>query len=175
MRQRVMIAIAIANRPALLIADEPTTALDVTIQAQIVEVLRRAQEESHAATLLVTHDLGLVNQTADRVAVMYAGRVVEYGDVYAIFSSPRHPYTIGLLKSMPRLRGDRESLIPIPGQPPSLLNPHTGCPFEPRCSLSRGRTPCRDEVPKLRRVSESVQVAACHFAEELESGLGAPP
>jgi oligopeptide/dipeptide ABC transporter ATP-binding protein len=175
LRQRVMIAIAIANRPALLIADEPTTALDVTIQAQIVEVLRRAQEESHAATLLVTHDLGLVSQTADRVAVMYAGRVVESGDVHGIFSAPRHPYTIGLLQSMPRLRGDTEWLTPIPGQPPSLLNAHIGCPFEPRCSLSRGRTRCRQELPKLRRVGEGSQVAACHFAEELEAGRrGAP-
>ena len=169
LRQRVIIAIAIANRPALLIADEPTTALDVTIQAQIVEVLKRAQEELHAATLLVTHDLGLVSQTADRVVVMYAGRVVESGDVYAIFASPRHPYTIGLLASRPRITGSSEWLTPIPGQPPSLLDAHSGCPFEPRCSLSRGRSRCREEVPALRRVGAGNQLAACHFAEELES------
>lgn len=174
MRQRVIIAIAIANRPTFLIADEPTTALDVTIQAQIVEVLRRAQVESHAATLLVTHDLGLVSQIADRVVVMYAGRVVEAGDVYAIFESPRHPYTIGLLESMPRLTGSSEWLTPIPGQPPSLLDNHRGCPFEPRCSLSRERSRCREEIPRLRPIGAG-QAAACHFAEELDSQRGAAP
>ena len=168
MRQRAMIAIAIANRPPLLIADEPTTALDVTIQAQIVEVLKKAQDESHAATLLVTHDLGLVSQVANRIMVMYAGRIVEAGDIYAIFASPRHPYTIGLLKSVPRLTGNSEWLTPIPGQPPSLLQVSAGCPFQPRCFLSQGRQRCMDEMPVLRRVAGRPQLAACHFAEELE-------
>ena len=167
MRQRAMIAIAIANRPSLLIADEPTTALDVTIQAQIVDVLKRAQEESDAATLLVAHDLGLVSQIADRVVVMYAGRVVETGEIHASFSSPRHPYTIGLLESVPRLTGAAEWLTPIPGQPPSLLSPPSGCPFHPRCFLSKGRARCRDEMPALRNIAAG-QIAACHFAEELE-------
>jgi oligopeptide/dipeptide ABC transporter ATP-binding protein len=171
MRQRAMIAIAIANRPSLLIADEPTTALDVTIQAQIVDVLKRAQEESDAATLLVTHDLGLVSQIADRIVVMYAGRVVETGEIRASFSSPRHPYTIGLLESVPRLTGDAEWLTPIPGQPPSLLSPPTGCPFHPRCFLSKGRERCREEIPALRKMA-SGQMAACHYAEELEGSAG---
>jgi oligopeptide/dipeptide ABC transporter ATP-binding protein len=166
-----MIAMALANEPDLLIADEPTTALDVTIQAQIVDVLQRAQEESDAATLLVTHDLGLVSLIADRIVVMYAGRVVETGEIHASFSSPRHPYTIGLLESVPRLTGEAEWLTPIPGQPPSLLSPPTGCPFHPRCFLSKGRERCREEIPALRKMA-SGQMAACHYAEELEGSAG---
>src|SRR5207248_4420728 len=114
MRQRAMIAMAIANSPSLLIADEPTTALDVTIQAQIIEVLRTAQRETHAATILITHDLGLVAELCDRVVVMYAGRVVELGDVHTIFSNPRHPYTVGLMESLPKLTAQEEMLKPIP-------------------------------------------------------------
>src|SRR5205814_6758084 len=123
MRQRAMIAMAIANDPKLLIADEPTTALDVTIQAQILETLKTAQEESHAATILITHDLGLIAELADRVVVMYAGKVVELTDVQTIFSTPRHPYTIGLMDSLPRLEGEEAWPRPIPGQPPSLTHP----------------------------------------------------
>jgi oligopeptide/dipeptide ABC transporter ATP-binding protein len=168
MRQRVMIAIAIANHPAVLVADEPTTALDVTIQAQVLEVFERVRQGTDAATLLVTHDLGLISQTADRVLVMYAGRIVEAGDVFSIFGKPRHPYTAGLLESVPRLRGGGEWLTQIPGQPPSLLTVRPGCPFQPRCSLSRGRERCREEIPALRPVGDG-HVAACHFASELES------
>ena len=119
MRQRAMIAMAISNEPSVLIADEPTTALDVTIQAQILEVLKKAQDETHAATILITHDLGLIAELADRVIVMYAGKVVEVGDVSTIFASPRHPYTIGLMDSLPKLTEDEDWLRPIPGQPPS--------------------------------------------------------
>ena len=169
MRQRVMIAMAIANRPAVLIADEPTTALDVTIQAQIFEVFERVRQGTDAAALLVTHDLGLVSQAADRIIVMYAGRVVEAGDVFAVFESPRHPYTIGLLDSVPRLRGGNEWLTPIPGQPPSLLRVSPGCPFQPRCSLSQGRERCLQEVPILREIEADGHVVACHFAEELDT------
>jgi oligopeptide/dipeptide ABC transporter ATP-binding protein len=168
MRQRAMIAMAIANEPSVLIADEPTTALDVTIQAQIIEVLRTAQEETHAATILITHDLGLIAELADRVIVMYAGRVVELGDVYTIFNSPRHPYTVGLMSSLARLDADQEWLEPIPGQPPSLITPPPGCAFHPRCTLSHGRARCRTDVPELRPFTNgSVHLAACHFAEEL--------
>jgi oligopeptide/dipeptide ABC transporter ATP-binding protein len=167
MRQRAMIAMAIANSPSLLIADEPTTALDVTIQAQILEVLRAAQRETHAATILVTHDLGVIAEMADRVAVMYAGRVVEIGDVQTIFASPRHPYTVGLMESIPKLAAKQSWLRPIPGQPPSLINVPPGCPFHPRCFLSEGRTRCRTEVPALRPVEGRDHRAACHFAEEL--------
>jgi oligopeptide/dipeptide ABC transporter ATP-binding protein len=167
MRQRAMIAMAIANSPAVLIADEPTTALDVTIQAQIIEVLKTAQQETHASIILITHDLGLIAELADRVVVMYAGRVVEMGDVYTIFNSPRHPYTLGLMNSLARLEGDQEWLQPIPGQPPSLISLPPGCAFHPRCLLSQGRTRCRTEVPPLRMTDESAHLSACHFAEEL--------
>ena len=167
MRQRAMIALAIANSPAVLIADEPTTALDVTIQAQIIEVLKTAQQETHASIILITHDLGLIAELADRVVVMYAGRVVEMGDVFTIFNSPRHPYTLGLMNSLARLEGDQEWLQPIPGQPPSLISLPPGCAFHPRCLLSQGRPRCRSEVPRLRVTDETAHLSACHFAEEL--------
>jgi oligopeptide/dipeptide ABC transporter ATP-binding protein len=172
MRQRAMIAMAISNSPSLLIADEPTTALDVTIQAQILEVLKKAQEETHAATILITHDLGLIAELADRVVVMYAGQVVEQGDVHTIFASPRHPYTIGLMDSLPRLGVDEDFLRPIPGQPPSLISRPPGCPFHPRCFLSQGRIRCREEEPELRAIGDSNHKTACHFAEELEGRTG---
>jgi oligopeptide/dipeptide ABC transporter ATP-binding protein len=177
MRQRAMIAMAIANDPSVLVADEPTTALDVTIQAQIVEVLKAAQKETSAAIVLITHDLGLVAELADRVVVMYAGRVVELGDVFTIFNNPRHPYTVGLMNSLARVDIDKEWLEPIPGQPPSLVNPPPGCAFHPRCAHSQGRARCRTEVPPLRTTEEDDHVSACHFAEELavaHVGAGAP-
>ena len=168
MRQRAMIAMAITNSPALLIADEPTTALDVTIQAQVLEVLKTVQDETSAATILITHDLGIVAELCERVIVMYAGRIVEYGDVHTIFESPRHPYTIGLMNSLPKLTEDEEWLQPILGQPPSLINRPSGCAFHPRCFLSQGRLPCREEVPELRKTDAGEDHhSACHFAEEL--------
>jgi oligopeptide/dipeptide ABC transporter ATP-binding protein len=171
MRQRAMIAMAIANNPTLLIADEPTTALDVTIQAQVLEVLKKARDETDAATILITHDLGLIAEMADRVIVMYAGKIVELGDVHTIFASPRHPYTVGLMDSLPRLTVDEEFLRPIPGQPPSLINRPPGCPFHPRCFLSQGRARCREEEPPLRPVGGTQHLSACHFAEELEGQI----
>ncbi len=174
MRQRAMIAMAIANEPKLLIADEPTTALDVTIQAQIIEVLKKAQHETHAATILITHDLGLVAELCDRVVVMYGGRVVETGDVFTIFSNPRHPYTVGLMDSLPKLVGKDEMLRPISGQPPSLINLPPGCAFHPRCFLSAGRPRCRTEVPPLRPVGDAEHLSACHFAEELQERRADP-
>jgi oligopeptide/dipeptide ABC transporter ATP-binding protein len=167
MRQRAMIAMAIANEPKLLIADEPTTALDVTIQAQILEVLKKAQDETHAATIMITHDLGLIAELADRVVVMYAGKVVELTDVHTLFAAPRHPYTVGLMDSLPRLTVDEDWLRPIPGSPPSLINRPPGCPFHPRCTLSQGRARCREEEPPLRPIGHD-HLTACHFAEELE-------
>jgi oligopeptide/dipeptide ABC transporter ATP-binding protein len=167
MRQRAMIAMSIANSPSLLIADEPTTALDVTIQAQVLEVMKRVQAETHAATILITHDLGIVAEMCDRVLVMYAGRIVESGDVSTIFRAPRHPYTIGLMDSLPRLTEDEEWLHPIPGQPPSLINRPSGCAFHPRCFLTEGRAACRDEIPELREIDGAGHGSACHFAEEL--------
>ena len=168
MRQRAMIAMAIANDPNVLVADEPTTALDVTIQAQIIEVLKTARQETHAAIVLITHDLGLIAELADRVVVMYAGRVVEVGDVFSIFHSPRHPYTVGLMNSIARLDADSAELEPIPGQPPSLITPPPGCPFHPRCAQSQDRAICRTDVPELRPVGDgSGRRSACHFAGEL--------
>jgi oligopeptide/dipeptide ABC transporter ATP-binding protein len=168
MRQRAMIAMSIANSPSLLIADEPTTALDVTIQAQVLEVLKTVQAETDAATILITHDLGIVAELCERVIVMYAGKIVEQGDVHTIFQNPRHPYTIGLMDSLPKLTEDEEWLRPIPGQPPSLINRPPGCPFHPRCFLSQGRVRCREEEPPLRPIDGGTgHLSACHFAEEL--------
>jgi oligopeptide/dipeptide ABC transporter ATP-binding protein len=168
MRQRAMIAMSIANSPSLLIADEPTTALDVTIQAQVLEVLKTVQAETGAATILITHDLGIVAELCERVIVMYAGKIVEHGDVHTIFQNPRHPYTIGLMDSLPKLTDDEEWLRPIPGQPPSLINRPSGCAFHPRCFLSQGRLRCLEEVPPLRPADGGVgHTSACHFAEEL--------
>lgn len=167
MRQRAMIAMGIANDPALLIADEPTTALDVTIQAQIMDVLREAQRNTHAGLALITHDLGLIAEMADRVVVMYAGRVVETGDVHSIFKAPRHPYTLGLLASLPQTTGSRQRLRPIPGSPPDLTNVPPGCPFHPRCPLAHGREICRTEQPALLPVGDGRHRSACHFSGEL--------
>ena len=134
MRQRVMIAMGLINDPKLLIADEPTTALDVTVQAQILELLERLQRELDTAIVLITHDLGVVAEVTDDIAVMYAGKIVETGPKETIFAAPRHPYTWGLLQSIPRLTQSKdEPLVPIPGRPPSLINRPTGCAFHPRC------------------------------------------
>ncbi|MBV8911569.1 MAG: ABC transporter ATP-binding protein [Acetobacteraceae bacterium] len=167
MRQRAVIAMALAGRPRLIVADEPTTALDVTVQAQILAMLARKQAETRAAALLITHDLGVVAETAHRVLVMYAGRIVEAGPVDQIFARATHPYTRALLRSMPRLDGARRRLDPIPGQPPTpaLLPP--GCAFHPRCAIGRDRTACRTADPALRPVTHT-QFAACHFADERE-------
>jgi peptide/nickel transport system ATP-binding protein len=165
MRQRVVIAIAMANQPEVIIADEPTTALDVTVQAQVLEVLKTAQRETGAATVLITHDLGVVAGMADRVLVMYAGRPVEVGGVDDIYYSPRMPYTLGLLGSLPRLdTRDRQRLTPIPGSPPSLINSPPGCPFGPRCPLHIEE--CDAAEPPLVRVGPEHR-AACIRHQEL--------
>jgi oligopeptide transport system ATP-binding protein len=166
MRQRAMIAMAIACKPDLLIADEPTTALDVTIQAQVLEVLMEIKDEIDSAIMLITHDLGVVAGLADRVMVMYAGRQVELGTADKVFYESRHPYTLGLLASLPRLddTGD-EPLLPIKGAPPSLINKPSGCAFHPRCPFARDICPVED--PELRVVSADGQMSACHFAEEV--------
>jgi peptide/nickel transport system ATP-binding protein len=138
MRQRVMIAMALANDPKLLIADEPTTALDVTVQAQILALIRRLQQELETAVVMITHDLGVIAETVDEVAVMYAGRIVERAPTATIFHAPEHPYTWGLLRSIPRLDVGRElPLVPIPGTPPSLIARPSGCHFHPRCPYVR--------------------------------------
>ena len=164
MRQRAMIAMAIANDPALIIADEPTTALDVTIQAQVLALIKRAQQETGAATILITHDLGVVAELADRVVVMYAGRVVEEAGVRELFARPRHPYTAGLLASLPRVDVASDELRPIPGNPPNMVAPPAGCSFHPRCPIARDR--CRVEAPALLDVGPARR-SACHFHAEL--------
>jgi oligopeptide/dipeptide ABC transporter ATP-binding protein len=165
MRQRVVIAIAMSNDPDVIIADEPTTALDVTVQAQVLEALEVAREETGAALVLITHDLGVIAGHADRVAVMYAGRIVELADVDTVFHAPRMPYTLGLLGSMPRMDAERgERLTPILGTPPSLVNLPDGCTFAPRCPLARAA--CLDGEPPLQQVN-GAHLAACHFHTEL--------
>jgi oligopeptide/dipeptide ABC transporter ATP-binding protein len=168
MRQRAMIAMAIANDPDLLIADEPTTALDVTVQAQVLDVLARVQERTHTAIMLITHDLGVVAGAADRVLVMYAGRGIELGLVDDIFYEPRHPYTLGLLASLPRVDSATRGLplYRIVGEPPSLLAMPSGCEFHPRCPFARVPGVCADERPQLLPVGEGHE-SACHFRDEL--------
>jgi len=162
MRQRVMIAIALACNPQLLIADEPTTALDVTIQAQVLELMKGLSQEFGTAVMLITHDLGVVAGTCQHVNVMYAGHVVESAPVKQIFESPAHPYTVGLLQSIPRVDDDRNTrLTPIAGQPPDLTNPPAGCPYAPRCPRVQSR--CRQERPELMSVGRGEQVAACFY------------
>ena len=180
MRQRVVIAIAIANHPKVIIADEPTTALDVTIQAQVMELLKVAQRETGAATILITHDMGLIAGMADDVVVMYAGRAIEHAGVYELFGAPRMPYTIGLLAAIPKLNPDTKApLIPIPGNPPMLINLPPGCPFAPRCPVAIGI--CRASEPELVEVestttdqgagleSGAAHLAACHRSTEIEA------
>ena len=163
MRQRAMIAMAVANDPDVLIADEPTTALDVTIQAQVLEVLQDVRQRLGIGIVLITHDLGVVAGLADRIAVMYAGRVVEEGTVNDVFYSMHHPYTLGLLASIPRLDRDRQDLVPVRGAPPAMSNPPVGCVFNPRCDYAIER--CRAEDPRLRQVGSVL--TACHRAEDV--------
>ncbi len=173
MRQRVMIAMALSCSPDLLIADEPTTALDVTIQAQILDLIKRLRSEYHSSVVLVTHDIGVIAEVADRVLVMYAGRIVEQGTTRALFRDPQHPYTWGLLGSAPRLDRPRpRRLAAIPGQPPSLLHLPAGCAFVPRCQHAFAR--CHEEAPPLEARSAPGHLDACHLSLEQKRSLRAP-
>jgi peptide/nickel transport system ATP-binding protein len=172
MRQRAMIAMALSCDPELLIADEPTTALDVTVQAQILDLIVDLQKDFNSAVVIITHDLGVVAELADDILVMYAGRSVEYGSAREIFASPQHPYTWGLLGSMPRLDRERtERLIPIKGTPPSLINVPSGCPFHPRCAYADlNGDASTTEVPTFREVSPGHHIA-CHLTTEQRQHL----
>jgi oligopeptide/dipeptide ABC transporter ATP-binding protein len=165
MKQRVMIAMALACGPSLLIADEPTTALDVTIQAQILELLAGLQESEGMAILLITHDLGVVAETTDHVAVMYAGKVVEYAPVEELFQNPRHPYTVGLFRSLPRVGHEKERLEVIRGNVPNPLEFPTGCKFWPRCPHATDR--CKSAEPALETIAPEHTVA-CWRVDEIE-------
>jgi peptide/nickel transport system ATP-binding protein len=161
----VMIAMALINEPDLLIADEPTTALDVTTQAQILTLMKRLQDEFGSAILIITHDLGVVAETADDVLVMYAANVVEEAPVEELFNRPQHPYTWGLMGSLPRLEADMERLTQIPGQPPSLLRPPAGCRFHPRCP--HVMEVCKTTVPELAPSPTGPDhLQACHLDQE---------
>ena len=161
MRQRAMIAMALALNPDLLIADEPTTALDVTVQAQILDLIDRLKDEFNAAVIIITHDLGVVAEHCDNIQVMYAGKAVEFGNTDDIYYNPHHPYTWGLLSSIPRLDDDLDRLVPIQGLPPSLINVPPGCAFHPRCPYRF--EPCDKEVPALIP-SDGHHAAACHLS-----------
>ena len=167
MRQRAMIAMALSCDPKLIIADEPTTALDVTVQAQVLELLADLADRLNTAVVLITHDLGVVAGMADRVTVMYAGRMVESGTVDEVFDATAHPYTAGLLSSLPRLDGDVDApLVPIGGQPPSMLKPPSGCSFHPRCRWAAEEYGCMSVIPEAIERTPG-HVSACHRADEL--------
>ncbi|APS19395.1 MULTISPECIES: ABC transporter ATP-binding protein [Streptomyces] len=163
MRQRIMIAMAMALEPSLIIADEPTTALDVTVQAQVMDLLAELQRELNMGLILITHDLGVVADVADKIAVMYAGRIVETAPVHEIYKAPAHPYTKGLLQSIPRLDQKGRELYAIKGLPPNLTRIPPGCAFNPRCPMARDV--CRSDVPPLYEVDEQRR-SACHFWKE---------
>ncbi|MBP2650561.1 MAG: transporter ATP-binding protein [Firmicutes bacterium] len=172
MRQRAMIAITLAGNPKLLIADEPTTALDVTIQDQIIKLLNHVKEDFGVSILLITHDLGVVGRMCDRVAVMYAGYIVEMADTYTLFSAPRHPYTKGLMDALPKLPQEQtrnEEMKPIPGALPSLSDLPQGCPFVSRCQLHQ--TLCQDQLPTMQEISPG-HFARCHYFHKLEGCTG---
>ncbi|MGW1198677.1 ABC transporter ATP-binding protein [Streptomyces sp. NPDC002536] len=174
MRQRIMIAMALALEPDLIIADEPTTALDVTVQAQVMDLLAELQREFNMGLILITHDLGVVADVADKIAVMYAGRIVETAPVHELYKRPAHPYTRGLLDSIPRLDQKGQELFAIKGLPPNLLRIPTGCAFNPRCP--KAQDICRSEVPELHQVAErdgaelAGRGSACHFWKETIHG-----
>ncbi|TMR97265.1 ABC transporter ATP-binding protein [Nonomuraea basaltis] len=167
MRQRIMIAMSIALDPEVLIADEPTTALDVTVQAQIMELLAELQRESQMGLILITHDLGVVADVADKIAVMYAGRIVEHAPVHDIYRAPAHPYTKGLLESIPRVDHKGQDLYAIKGLPPNLLNLPAGCAFHPRCPFRQDN--CVTDVPPLYEIS-GTRSSACHYWREVLDG-----
>jgi len=161
MRQRALIAMALAANPEVLVADEPGTALDVVVQAQILRLLRELKDKLNLSMVFISHDLSIVAETCDKLAIMYAGQVIEYGDTKSIFAKPLHPYTQGLLGAFPSIKGERKKLVSIPGQPPDLLDPPSGCRFNPRCPYVMDI--CKKVEPKLLPVDQSNHLAHCHL------------
>jgi oligopeptide/dipeptide ABC transporter ATP-binding protein len=155
-----MIAMALACNPSLLIADEPGTALDVIVQAQVLKLISELKDKLNLAIIIITHDLSIISETCDKMAVMYAGKIVEIGDVMSLFKKPLHPYTQGLISAFPNLKAKKQEMISIPGSPPNLLNPPTGCRFHPRCSFAMDI--CKKEEPAVIEVSQG-HYAACHL------------
>jgi len=160
MKQRAMIAMALACNPKLLIADEPATALDVIVQAQVLDVMKSLKEKLGLSMILITHDLSIIAEMCNKVAIMYAGKIVEYADVYTIFKDPKHPYTKGLIGAFPSLKGPKKPFISIPGSPPNLLNPPLGCRFYPRCKYATDK--CKVEEPELIDIGNK-HLIACHL------------
>jgi peptide/nickel transport system ATP-binding protein len=161
MRQRALIAMALACNPKLLIADEPGTALDVIVQAQVLGLMRDLKEKLGLSMMMISHDLSIVAEVCEKVAIMYAGHVVEYGDVKSIFEEPLHPYTQGLIGAFPSIKGERKKLTSIPGQPPDLLHPPVGCRFNPRCPFAMDI--CKVEDPALEKQGSKEHYVACHL------------
>jgi len=161
MRQRALIAMALACNPRLLIADEPGTALDVIVQAQVLRLLRDLKDKLGLSMMMISHDLSIVAEVCEKIAVMYAGHVVEYGQVDAIFKEPLHPYTQGLLSAFPSIKGEKKKMVSIPGQPPDLLSPPPGCPFNPRCPYVMDV--CKTEFPELKKVGSGEHYVACYL------------
>src|SRR5437867_1337921 len=161
MRQRALIAMALASNPKVLIADEPGTALDVIVQAQVLQLMRNLKEKLGLSMVMISHDLSIVAELCEKIAIMYAGNIVEYGDVQAIFEEPLHPYTQGLIGAFPSIKGERKKLISIPGQPPDLLSPPTGCRFHPRCPYAMDV--CKKEKPQLKKVGSGNHYVACYL------------
>jgi peptide/nickel transport system ATP-binding protein len=166
MKQRIMIAMALACNPALVIADEPTTALDVVVQYQILDLIRNLREKLQISMILITHDLAVVAELSDKIAIMYAGKIVEYGDTFEIFEKPKHPYTRALLKSIPKMQGPKKLLTYISGSVPDLTGPVPACRFHDRCPYAQGI--CADVEPKLEQAS-TTQSVACHFWRDIEN------
>jgi len=164
MRQRVFIAMALSCDPEIVIADEPTTGLDVVVQRKILNLLRNLRNKLNLSIILITHDLSVIAETCDKVAIMYGGKIVEYGSVYEIFENPLHPYTYLLIKAFPRIGLKRERLATIPGSPPSLINPPSGCRFHPRCPFANEK--CRNSEPEVKFISRD-RFVACHYVGKL--------
>lgn len=166
MRQRVMAAMALACNPEMLIADEPTTALDVIVAAQVMSLIKELREKLDLSMILITHDISVIAQTCDELAVMYAGKLVEHGDLSTMFESPRHPYTIALINAFPSIKGPKRQLVGIAGNPPDLINPPTGCRFHPRCHYAQDK--CTKVEPEPVEIGKN-HVVSCHFWEEIQA------